>query len=112
MDKNLFELKQWLKSCAVKIKDTKRLHKQYQRDGFETKDYYSKEKRLVSDALHDLNSFKKEYRHHHIAYSELRGRSRSEIENPRENNLPDEQYISQIKKAYARVESETVCASS
>ena len=111
MDEHLLdlpELKQWLKNYAVKIKDTRRLYKQYQRDGFEIK-YCSKDKSLVSDALHDLNTFKKDYRHHHIAYSELIGRSRSEIENPRETNLPDEHFISQIKKAYG---PKTLCANS
>jgi len=37
------------------------------------------------------------YRSHHIAYCELRGRMRDEIEKPAENNIPNEQLISNLK---------------
>lgn len=42
-----------------------------------------------------------EFRHHHIAYSQLRGRTRDEIENPARDNKPSESYINAI---IARVE--------
>jgi len=43
-----------------------------------------------------------EYRHRHIALSELRGRSRDEIENPRECNLPKERLIKKYKDEYTK----------
>ena len=33
------------------------------------------------------------FRHYHIAYCEIRGRKRSEIENPAENNKPNESSV-------------------
>ena len=36
-------------------------------------------------------------RHQHIAYCELRGRSRDQIENPANNNKPDEDWVTRIK---------------
>jgi hypothetical protein len=44
-----------------------------------------------------LFSISWEYRHVHIAYCEIRGRERSQIEIPREDNLPNEDKISKIK---------------
>jgi len=38
------------------------------------------------------------FRHQHIAYCELRGRKRKQIEIPREDNEPDEDWIDRIKK--------------
>lgn len=57
-----------------------------------------------------------DFRHHHIAYCELRGRKRDEIERPADHNRPDEQYIQRIKdsiEATQPVEQthEAVCAS-
>ena len=37
-----------------------------------------------------------EFRHYHIAASILRGRTREQIEKPRENNLPNEKRIQQL----------------
>jgi hypothetical protein len=39
-----------------------------------------------------------EFRHHHIAYCELRGKTREMIEIPADNHLPNEDYIKEIKK--------------
>ena len=39
-----------------------------------------------------------EFRHNHIAYCELRGRKRSEIERPAEHNEPNEHWVERIKK--------------
>jgi len=47
-----------------------------------------------------------EFRHRHIAYCQLRGRERYQIEVPAENNLPNETYIKEIM-----AEHENVCAS-
>ena len=38
------------------------------------------------------------FRHQHIAYCELRGRDRKQIEQPREDNLPNETWIDKIKR--------------
>lgn len=39
-----------------------------------------------------------EYRHWHIAICERRGRTRDQIESPREDNLPNEKEIERIKQ--------------
>lgn len=50
-----------------------------------------------------------QFRHHHIAYCELRGRSRNQIEQPAENNTPDEKYIEQIKNKWLeKIHEETL----
>jgi len=41
------------------------------------------------------------YRHHHIAYAELRGKKRNQIERPHTGNPPNEVEIANIKKRYA-----------
>ncbi len=43
-----------------------------------------------------LQSDRYEYRHHHIAYCQLRGRTREEIEKPAEDNKPSDHYIDKI----------------
>lgn len=43
----------------------------------------------------------RDYRHHHIAYCELRGRTRDQIEKPGKYNQPDEKKIQAIKEAYS-----------
>lgn len=42
-----------------------------------------------------------DYRHHHIAYCELRGRTREQIEKPGKFHLPNESKIQAIKEAYS-----------
>ena len=51
-----------------------------------------------------------EYRHKHIVISLMRGKTREQIEKPKENNLPNEKYISQLLETYATVE-QTICIS-
>lgn len=46
----------------------------------------------------DLCQLKYHFRHIHIAYCELRGRSRVQIEKPSEFNKPNQSYIDKIKK--------------
>ena len=41
------------------------------------------------------------YRLHHIAYSELRGKKRAQIERPHAGNAPNEAEIARMKKRYA-----------
>jgi len=64
-------------------------------------DLKQKQKELANKirAEHDLWD-SVTFRHYHIAYCELRGRKRVEIENPHENNTPNQKWIDQIKKEY------------
>lgn len=58
-----------------------------------------------------LYPFSYEYRIHHIAYCELRGRTREQIEIPRDTNLPNEKWIRDIKKEYGE-QDEIICIGS
>lgn len=53
-----------------------------------------------------------EFRHNHIAYCELRGRTRDQIEKPAENNLPNETYIEKIKQRWLEKNDEILRANS
>ena len=44
-----------------------------------------------------------DYRNHHIAYCELKGRTRDQIEQPRKGNEPNESAIASVKAKYAEV---------
>ncbi len=83
------ELKQWLKTEGSRIKAIRNKHKNNQRLNNN------------NELMCKLFMTSRDYRHHHIAYSELRGHTRSEIENPRENNLPNENWILSIKEKYS-----------
>ena len=84
------KMKEWLRTSATEIKIRRTMHKQYQRDGLENSNQWvdghwvcSKPRHLVnkySNNLNELWKLKREYRHRHIAYSELRGKTRSQIE--------------------------------
>ena len=50
-----------------------------------------------------------EFRHNHIAYCELRGRTRDQIEKPADCNLPNEVYIEKIKSKWMEKINETIC---
>jgi hypothetical protein len=91
MNEQMKELKDLVKSQAAELKAYKPQVKNRQRTG----KYPTGQCTLLSK--------KDEARHHHIAYSELRGRERHEIEKPREDNLPNESYIRRIKEKYAQV---------
>lgn len=58
------------------------------------------------------------FRHYHIAYCELRGRTRTQIEVPRDGNEPSEQLITKIKEewnskiiAWREANEKTLCSS-
>lgn len=40
------------------------------------------------------------FRHQHIAYCEMRGKHREEIEQPAKDNKPDQEWISRIKSEW------------
>jgi len=42
------------------------------------------------------------FRHQHIAYCELRGRLRDQIEIPAKNNKPDQDWINNIKEEWEK----------
>lgn len=52
----------------------------------------------LSSTLWYLYKTRIEFRHIHIAYCEVRGRTREQIEIPREDNRPNETKITEIKE--------------
>jgi hypothetical protein len=54
--------------------------------------------KIRSEKGNDVCSYT--FRHNHIAYCEIRGRERSQIENPREGNEPSEDLIQRTKDAW------------
>jgi len=54
----------------------------------------------AGDAQYEIRKRKYEFRHKHIAYCQLRGRLRDEIEKPASNNLPNEEYIQELMEEY------------
>lgn len=114
MKGKILELKQWLKDSGKEIRRMKDLHKNYQRMGYESAPWNSKRTQDYSKNLGSLCKLRWEYRHKHIAYSELRGRTRAQIEAsyPYEgrngwHEKPDESWIKRIKKEYLSACSQT-----
>ena len=92
-------LKGYIKNQANIIKSTKQKLKEYQRDhGGYDGGFFKEIKNLAWD-----------YRHHHIAYSLIKGTFYENIENPRENNKPDMDFVQEIANAYKTTKN--VCAS-
>lgn len=61
--------------------------------------------KIYVDEAWMLPSLRFNYRHQHIAYCEVRGRTREQIEKPRPDNLPKEKLIQEYKsKLIAEVE--------
>jgi len=88
--RNIDKLKQYCKTTAKSISKTRLEFKEAQR---KSTDYY---------VLHsELNALIWIYRHHHIVYCELRGKTRKQIERKnRENNKPNDSEILRIKDRY------------
>lgn len=103
METKLLQLKNYLKKLAIKIKKDKKELKEAQRS-------YKDGKGAGSELMCGLFLERRNYRHHHIAYSEMRGKTRDQIEKPREDNLPNEDLIAKVKKEYFD-EPKTLCAS-
>ena len=124
MGTTMKDTKEWLKTSATEIRIRKAMHKQYQREGCESYEYHydrcgggyrvnpHRDAQKYFDNMHALWRLRREYRHKHIAYSELRGKTRDQIEAsyPYEGQSvyvkPDERRIQEIKdeviKACAR----------
>ena len=56
----------------------------------------------LSNILWDLYKVRNEFRHTHIAYCEIRGKTREQIEIPREDNKPNEDKITRTKEEITR----------
>lgn len=111
------DLKAWLKTSAIEIRIRKSMHKQYQRDGYERSSFHyepngksywrvpttGKDAKEFFDNMSALWNLRRDYRHKHIAYSELRGKTREQIEAsyPYEGQpeclKPDEKRIQSVK---------------
>lgn len=101
---NMSELKSWLKKTAEQIKAQKKEYKQKQRENTDT----------WQDRV-SLKNIRRKYRHYHIAYSQLRGKTRDQIERTvREGNEPDEDMIQAIVDAITQDQEsnneQVVCA--
>lgn len=94
----LREVKEQLKIWAKEIRTLKRSRKQDKRNG-----------RVLWEIEYDIQSLKWSFRHHHIAYCEIRGRSREEIECPREGNPASQDKIDQLKEKWDNKIDEDVC---
>jgi len=90
--RNIDKLKAYLTETANKIRQTRQQYKTAQKANFT---------RVANKELFTLNCLRDDYRHHHIAYCELRGKTRDQIEQPRDNNIPNEFEIKKIKEQYA-----------
>ena len=91
--RNIDKLKKYIKETATQIRITRAHHKEAQRDG---------QINRANKFLRELHGLQYEYRHHHIAYCELRGKTRLQIEPKiREHNEPNDSYIKQLKEKYA-----------
>ena len=97
----LKEVKDQLKIWASLSKDLKKSRKQDKRNG--------RSLWLIEDMIRGLRW---DFRHNHIAYCELRGWSREQIECPRDNNKASEYYIDKLKERWAGKIDEDVRASS
>jgi len=86
--RNIDKLKEILKEKATKIRENRAKLKLQE----------TKHKDIIQSDLHYM---KIDYRHHHIAYCELRGKSRDQIEKPETGNEPNEYLITEIKLKYA-----------
>jgi hypothetical protein len=100
MGEKMRELKAFLKDTAKDIRGKKIDIKEKQRNNI-----------YAGGQQWELLKLKSIYRHHHIAYSELRGRCREEIESPRAENLPDNEWIQELKERYLDVEPQTLYTS-
>ena len=69
--------------------------------------YWKSKRKLDKRGVYSLQNIessiwtrKYEFRHRHIAYCQLRGRLRHEIEQPAPDNLPNEKYIEEIMEEH------------
>ena len=94
----IYNLKKYLKEQASLIRSTK----------VELKAFQKKNGGYDGGFFSTLKKLSRNYRHHHIAYSMLRGKAYEVIERPNTRILPNMDLIQEIKDAYTK---EDVCAS-
>jgi hypothetical protein len=90
--KNIDTLKQLLKDKAEHIKRNRAEARLLKQQG---------QGPIASSINNGLVYSSKDYRNHHIAYCELKGKTRDQIEKPKKDNLPSEFEINRIKTLYA-----------
>ena len=93
------ELRNWFRETAEGIRERRKRFKKYCNSNDTSKWGWRD-----TSALWKLSH---EFRHKHIAYCQLRGRERHQIEKPREDNLPNEDLIKRYMDEFS-AESETV----
>ncbi len=98
-------IKEKLKGYAKEIRPLKNSRKMDKRNG-----------RSLSSIENDINHLKYEFRHLHIAYCEIRGKSREQIERPT-RNIPEKWKITflkeEIQKALEKEQNElAICVNS
>lgn len=96
----LRKIKEQLKVWGKELRKLKRSRKQDKRNG-----------RPLWKIENDIQSLKWTYRHHHIAYCEMRGKTRDQIECPRRGNQASQHKIDQIKNRWNNKIDENVCVS-
>jgi hypothetical protein len=94
----LSNLKKYLKEQVVIIRATKK----------ELRDYQKSHRGCDNGFFSKLAKLSQNYRHHHIAYSMLRGKSYETIERPNESNKPNISLIQEIRDAHTE---KNVCIS-
>lgn len=96
----LAELKIELKTLAASLKEKKPAFRKMQSDRSKFTEAKAPTENEITNAMHHLWDAKYNYRHKHIVYCMIRGRSRDEIEQPSESNMPDENFIVTLLKRY------------
>ena len=93
-ERNIDKLKAKNKELALAIRKARIEHKETQRGNRSGSSWKTEAK---------LKSLQRDFRHHHIAYCELRGRTRKQIEPKLRDDTPRPEgaYISRIKEEYA-----------
>ncbi len=88
--KELFkQIKEQQKILASRLTELKRSRKQDKRNG-----------RSLWNIEDDIWHLKNDFRHRHITYCEMRGRTRDQIERPREDNPASQSWIDDLKKRW------------
>ena len=95
------EIKEELKSLAKSIRERKDERNNLFREG-------KTSSACVIQYKH-LPELKYEFRHKHIARCEMIGTKREQIEQPAENNTPNQTYITQIKEEWTKRIEKAIC---
>ena len=99
MKKLYYEIKTQLKEISGTIKNLKISRKDKNR------------KISIGEVDSNIYHLKYKFRHHHIAYCEMRKTPYEKIENPHPNNLPNRIFIEKIKDDWKKkIQNENVCS--